>query len=228
LADPNEPVSADELNFLARTNLGGPVKFYGFPTNYSAYRSNSVVGGAGLQPLIAFRPIPNPANGRENEGINDVTFAPPGFPSGLNTGIFLGFHGKYNLAGTSNEENPLAYANPATGIYFHFILGQQAAVGHLDGLLATRDSLFVADLVTTGNVGAGSGAGAIYQIKALTPPTPPTPSFRRVGAQAEISWDRGTLQEASGLSGPWSEVNGAFSPQLFPVTGPAKFLRARY
>jgi hypothetical protein len=228
LVDASEPLSADELNFLARTNIGGPALFYGFPTNYSAYRSNTIVGGAGIQPLITFRPVPNPANGRENEGVNDITFAPPGFPNGLNTGIFLGFHGQYNKAGLANEENPVVYADPATGAYFHFILGQEPGVGHLDGLLATRDSLFVADLVTNGNMSAGSGQGVIYQVKSLVTPTPPTLSFRKLGTQVELNWTRGALQEASAVSGPWRDVPDAFSPYLFAPTGPARLLRTRY
>ena len=228
LVNGNEPHSADELNFIARTNLGGPVEFFGFPSNYTAYRTGTFVGGAGVAPLIAFQPIPNPANGAEAEGANQISFAPPGFPDGLNTGIFLGFHGKYSSAGTANEENPLVYANPATGDYFHFILGQQPGIGHLDGLLATRDSLFVADLITTGNPNSGNGAGVIYQIKSLATPTLPTLTIARVGAQIELSWDRGALQEADNINGPWSVVTDAFSPLLPSPTATQKFYRTMY
>ena len=227
LVNGNEPHSADEINFIARTNIGGAVQFFGFPTNYSAYRSNVVIGGAGIQPLIAFRPIPNPANGRENEGVNDITFAPTGFPNGLNTGIFAGFHGRFNNAGANNEENPVAYADPATGNYFHFILGQQAGIGHLDGLMSTRDSLFVADFVSTGNVGSGAGAGIIYQIKSLVTPSPLLDALP-VGGQIQLTWDRGSLEAAEQMSGPWTPVTEAFSPHLVLPTSPQKFFRARY
>src|SRR5262249_26988572 len=44
--DPNEPVSADELNFIARTNLGQSVPHFGFPTNYTEYRTGTIIGGA--------------------------------------------------------------------------------------------------------------------------------------------------------------------------------------
>ena len=77
------------------------MEFFGFPTNYSAYRSNVVIGGAGIQPLITFRPSPDPANGRENEGVSDITFAPPGFPNpaiaaigAKNRGRLPGFPGR--------------------------------------------------------------------------------------------------------------------------------------
>ena len=228
LVNGNEPLSADELNFVARTNLGGAVEFFGFPTNYTLYRTNTFVGGAGIPPLIAFQPIPNPFTGRESEGVNNITFAPPGFPNGLNTGLFLGFHGKFNNGGTANEENPVVYAGPANGNYFHFILGQQTGIGHLDGLLATRDSLFVADLVTTGNLSSGSGAGVIYQIKSLVTPAPPTVTARRVGAQIELQWDRGALQTATEVNGVWSDVADAFSPYVIVSDGPHKFYRVKY
>lgn len=223
----NEAFSADELNFLARTNLGGAVEFFGFPTNYSAYRSNVVVGGAGIQPLVAFRPIPNFATGRENEGVNQTAFAPPGFPNGLNTGVFAGFHGKFSSGGTANEENPVAYADPATGSYFHFIPGQQSGIGHLDGLMATRDSLFVADMVTSGNLFSGGGAGVIYQIKSLVMP-PPVLAGRPVGGSLELRWDRGELQQADSVGGPWTPVPDAVSPHPVIPSSPRKFFRARY
>ncbi len=228
LINGNEPLSADELNFIARTNIGGPIEFFGFPTNYTLYRTNTFVGGAGVPPLVVFEPIPNPFTGRESEGANDIAFAPPGFPDGLNTGIFLGFHGKYSNGGTANEENPVVYADPATGDYFHFILGQQPGIGHLDGLLATRDSLYVADLVSTGNPNSGAGAGVIYQIKSLVSPIPPSVTARRVGAQIELQWARGALQSADDSDGGWSDVADAFSPLLITPGGQRKFFRAYY
>jgi glucose/arabinose dehydrogenase len=228
LINGNEPLSADELNFIARTNLGGAVEFFGFPANYTLYRTNTFVGGDGIPPLISFQPIPDPFTGRESEGVNDLIFAPPGFPNGLNTGIFLGFHGRFSSAGAANEENPVVFADPATGSYFHFIRGQQPGLGHLDGLLATRDSLFAADLVSTGNLSSGAGAGLIYQIKSLVTPTPPTVTARRVGTEIELQWDRGALQSADESSGDWSAELDAFSPLLITPAGQRKFYRTRY
>lgn len=228
LVDGNEPHSADELNFIARTNLGGAVKFFGFPSNYISYRTNVFIGGAGIPPLIAFQPIANPFTGRESEGANQITFAPPGFPEGLNTGIFLGFHGKFSNAGAANEENPVVYADPATGTYFHFILGQQAGIGHLNSLLATRDSLFVADMVSTGNPSSGLNAGVIYQIKSLVTPALPPLTIKSLGTQLELRWERGTLQEAVTLAGPWTLVADAFSPLTFQPSAAQRFYRTAY
>jgi glucose/arabinose dehydrogenase len=228
LVDPDEPLSADELNLIARTNLGKTAVDFGYPSNYTAYRSGTIVGPAGVSPIIAFQPVPDPFTGLESEGANDIIFAPPAFPMGLNTGIFIGFHGKYNSGGANNEENPLVYANPATGSYFHFIRGQQPGIGHLDGLLSTRDSLFVADLVATGNPANGAGAGIIYQIMSLATPVPPTLGARFLGPQIELTWDRGALQETDDVTGEWHEVVDAFSPHLVPLNGPRKFYRTGY
>jgi len=225
LVDANEPLSADELNFIARTNLTEPAGFFGFPSNYTTYRTGAVVGGAGIQPLIAFQPLPSPATGHESEGANDVVFAPPGFPDGLNNGLFLGFHGRFNSGGLSNEENPLVFANPSNSSYFHFIEGQQPGFGHLDGLLATRDALFVADMVSSGNTGNGAAAGVIYQIKSLVLPVPPN---LKVSSSTQLTWDRGVLQESTKVSGPWVDVVDAFSPYELQTAAPQKFYRTRY
>src|SRR5690606_17038572 len=144
------------------------------------------------------------------------------------TGIFVGFHGKFNGGGLANEENPVVYADPETGEYFHFILGQQAGLGHPDGLLATRDSLFVADVTATGNMGNSPGTGAIYQIKSLVTPTAPDLTVKRAGVFLELRWDRGVLQQADEPGGPWQEILDSFSPYLTEPVGARKFYRAAY
>lgn len=228
LVNGNEPHSADELNFIARTNIGGAVDFFGFPSNYTSYRTNVFVGGAGIPPLISFQPVPDPFTGAESEGPNNLAIAPPGFPNGLNSGVFIGFHGKFSNGGTANEENPLVYADTVTAGYIHFIKGQQAGIGHLDGVVSTRDSLFVADLVTTGNASSGAGAGVIYQIKSLATPTPPVLTIRHVAGQVELAWSRGALQKSPGMAGPWTDVVDAFSPMLVSPDGLRNFFRTVY
>ena len=63
-------------------------EYFGFPTNYTEYRTGRTVGGAGIQPLIAFQPIPDPLTGRESEGANDIVFAPPGLSGRFEHGYF--------------------------------------------------------------------------------------------------------------------------------------------
>jgi len=224
LSNPNEPLSADELNVIPVANYGGVVEYFGFPTNYVEYRTGRIIGTQGVQPLVAFQPWPNPATGSESEGPNDIVFAPPGFPEGLNNGIFVGFHGRFNGGGLANEENPLVYVDLTTTNYFHFIGNQEPNIGHLDGLVATEDSLFVADLTSNGILDNGGGRGAIYQIKSLV--LPPI-RLRWVGPWVELTWNYGTLQRADNATGAWEDVPGATSPYLVDADQPRRFFRTR-
>lgn len=171
LVDVTEPFSTDELNRIAAAQIGGAVENFGFPNDYIPYRTGGQ-GVPGDNPLVAFQPLPNPLNGSESEGPAEIAFTPDSFKSILGEGVFVGFHGQFNLGGVANEENPLVYYNLATDSYFHFIENDQL-VGHLDGLWATHDALFLADFSTTGSVNRGNGLGAIYLIRALdTQPVP--------------------------------------------------------
>ncbi len=161
-----EAHSADELNRISADQIGGEVEDFGFPNNYIAYRVGEFVGGQGVPPLFAFTPIPELSNGSESEGPNEITFAPPGFPPGLNDGFFVGFHGQFSRAGLANEENPLVYADLNTGEYFHFVSNEEPQIGHLDGLLATGNKLYAADISAHGGFGSSAAnSGVIYQIR---------------------------------------------------------------
>jgi glucose/arabinose dehydrogenase len=172
LVEAIEAHSADEINVIPAAEIGGAVEDFGFPDNYVAYRSGETIGGAGIAPLVAFLPLPDPQTGEESEGPADIAFAPPGFPPGLNRGLFVGFHGQFSRAGLDNEENPLVYVDLESGEYFHFVDNDQPNVGHLDGLLPTADALFVADISPQGGFGSSAAnKGVIYQIRSLIPPT---------------------------------------------------------
>ncbi len=186
--DPNEPLSADELNKISAANLGGAVEDFGFVRDYIEYRTGNRIGSGAIQPIVAFQPIPDPKTGSESEGAVEIAFAPSGFPAGLNNGVFLGFHGKFNDAGVVNEENPLVYYDLSTGQYFHFIENTAPQIGHLDGLLATSDSLFAADLASSGTVFSPNGTGVIYQIKAV--PEPGAWVLVVIGGVALTCWRR--------------------------------------
>lgn len=231
LVDANEPHGADELNVLRAAAIGGAgagnVEFYGYPGNYTAYRTGVIVGGQGIQPLVAFQPLPNPLNGAESEGPNDIAFAPPAFPEPLNNGVFVTFHGKFGQGGTNNEENPLVFVDLNTTNYFHFIRPRLPGVGHLDGLLRTTDSLFISDMSTNGSLSMAAGKGMIYQVKALV--GPPVKA-RWLNDQVELSWPRGVLQSSSNPPSGWIDVTNV-SPQLIDPAAPAnprrRFFRTR-
>jgi len=167
LVDVNEPHSADEIHVIPAADLGSAILDFGFPSTYEAYRTGVTVGSTGDLPLVTFQPIP-PPNGAEAEGVNEIAFAPPLFPEPLAGGLFAGFHGRFNLAGDANEENPVAFVDLDDLSYFHFVPNTDPSVGHLDGLLATTDTLFLADISSQGALsGTAQNSGKIYAIKSL-------------------------------------------------------------
>jgi glucose/arabinose dehydrogenase len=161
--------SADELDTLARKDLGGRVESFGFPDNYVAYRTGTLVGGRGEKPVCAFQPLG--ARASESEGAVEIAFPPTAFPTALRSGVFIGFYGEYGKYGVDNGENPVVFCDRSTGSYYHFISNDEPGVAHPMSLLSTRDSLFVADLAANAALDAsGAGAGVIYQIRANPPP----------------------------------------------------------
>ena len=165
LVDPNEPLSADELNQIPAASLGGAAEHFGFPERYVEYRTGTLVGSGGIDPVIAFQPVP-PPGGSESEGAADVVFAPERFPVGLREGVFVGFHGRFSLVGIANEENPLVYVDLESSEHFHFIGNDEPNIGHPDSLAVSEDSLFVADLSSANGLSTAD-SGAIYRIRAL-------------------------------------------------------------
>jgi glucose/arabinose dehydrogenase len=162
----NASFSADELNRISAADLGNSVQNFGFPNRYVDYGTGQPVGTGGIDPLVAFMPI----EGRKSEGAAQIAFAPTAFPDGVKDGVFVGFHGKFNAAGASNDENALIFYDLSTDIYFDVVLPGSEGIGHFDGLLSTADSLYVADLNSNGSTGDTAPAGVIYQITAIPEP----------------------------------------------------------
>ena len=113
-------------------------------------------------------------------------------------------------AATVGQDSPpkgsqLAGISPkCSRIWARFIPSALPGVGHLDGLLATRDSLFVSDLSKTGNLTSSTGTGVIYQIKALVGPA--VHYRRNDNGQIELTWASGFLERAAAIEGPWAQV----------------------
>ncbi len=169
-----EPKSPDELNVLASGQIGGAIEDYGFAHDFIRYRTGERVGSGAIQPLAAFQPIPDPFTGSESEGAVEIAFAPESFRPYLGDGVFVGFHGEFNLGGLANEENPLVLVDLATGSYRHFIGNDEPYIGHIAGLLATSDALYLADLTSSGNMLGSQSDGVIYRITAAAVPEPGT------------------------------------------------------
>ncbi len=202
LSDADEPTSADEINHIAAADIGTSVFNFGFPNDYIEYRTGRRIGSGGIPPLVAFQPFPDPLNGSESEGPAEIAFAPPGFPDGLNNGIFVGFHGRFNLGGLFNEENPVVYYDLGTGAYFHFIENDEPAIGHLDTMAVTQDALFLADVSSTGSMDYGAGSGVIYEIKAVSRQAAPPPNDQPAGETSMLLRDHAFATLASRPSSP--------------------------
>ena len=82
-SDSNEPHSADELNIIPAAQIGGKIEDFGFPFNHVRYRTGRVVGG-GIQPWVAFQPLPDPKTGNEAEGPTSRSGPKWNGPAGLN------------------------------------------------------------------------------------------------------------------------------------------------
>jgi hypothetical protein len=190
----NEAWSADELDRIPAALIGKTVENFGFPYSYvkTIDRPGDPVTVVdpkyGIQPLIAFEPLPDPVltrEGSESEGASGFALSPPMFSAGLNHGVFIGFHGLFNQGGIANDENPLIFADPATGHYFDFISNNLPNVGHLDEALSTTNSLFLADISSTGDLfgASGPGQGVIYQIEAINHPPRLAPIANRIAQE---------------------------------------------
>ncbi len=151
-----------------------------------------------------------------------------GFPPALNNGFFVGFHGKWSLAGIANGENPVVFAKLTTTNYFQFIGNDEPNIGHLDGLLANDDSLFLADLTSTGNTDSSLNSGVIYQIKSLAAHVLSSSVSQN---SLTLGWSRGgVLQQADSLAGPWNTIAAGTNTVSIPIdpTQPQSFYRAQY
>src|SRR5262249_24853022 len=158
----------DEIDRIPVELIGQKVVNFGFP--YSYVKTVDQPGDPvtvvrpdyGVQPLIAFEPLTDPVltqEGSESEGSSGFALSPPMFPAGLNQVVFIGFPGLFNVGGTANDENPFISAEPSTGQYFDFISNDQAKIGHLDEALSTTNSLFIADISSTGDIFGTDGPG---------------------------------------------------------------------
>jgi glucose/arabinose dehydrogenase len=165
----NIAFSADELNVIPAGQIGGAVNDFGFGSNYVRYSDGATIGTSSH--VAAFLPMLGVG---QSEGANEIAIAPAAFPTGLDNGVFVGFHGQFNSGGANNDENSLLYYDFSTNVYTHIVRAGELNVGHLDGLLSTLNSVFISDLAKTGalfGVPFGPGTGAIYQLAVVPEPS---------------------------------------------------------
>jgi hypothetical protein len=86
---------------------------------------------------------------------------------------------------------------------------------------AVAQAAFFTNALTSGQV------QAIYQAGILPPP-PGTLAIQKWGAgQLQLNWNYGTLQTATNVAGPYSDVVGMISPCTLTPTNTQGFYRVR-
>ena len=167
---PESNTAADEINMIPANQVGTTVPDFGFAHSVILESDGTQAGdGGGVQPLQTFRAT---ADGKQSEGPNEIAFVPSNFPDGLAGGILVTFDGTSD-SGTANPQNPLVFYDPATNSYFHLIEAGQTGLGHIDGVLATNDAIFLSDLASQGSLFTGddgAGTGAIYELVPIPEP----------------------------------------------------------
>jgi glucose/arabinose dehydrogenase len=152
--DPTPP-QADELDEISSADLGTSVINFGYPNCYIQYITGTPVGSGCVQPLVAFQPI----GGARTQGPYQLAFAPPDFPAGYNNGIYVSFAGESggSFTGVLNDDDGVDYYSFDTGQYTQFIAPGEAGNGGTLGLLATGNTLYLADW-NNGNIEAITAA----------------------------------------------------------------------
>jgi glucose/arabinose dehydrogenase len=168
--NPNEK-GADTLNVVPRSQIGTTVLDFGFPNTYTDFNTGTRINPQpGVSnPLVAFIPVSD-SHGvlQYSEGLSGLDFvAPPcAMPFvGGQGGVFVGFHGVKNGTGSGNTQNAFLYYDFASGRYYPIVDGGTNGVGHLNTVLVSGNSLFLADFATAGIVDGpgGQNSGAIYE-----------------------------------------------------------------
>jgi glucose/arabinose dehydrogenase len=159
LTNPIEAFSADELNVIPADQIGTSVLDFGFPSSYVDYATGEVIGVDTA--AVAFLPI----DGDQAEGIAGIVFVPDSFPEGVAGGILAGFHGQFDLTGIENEENPIRWVDPETGEQRTLISNDSPGVGHIDSMVATEDTIYLADFCVASMTNS-IGCGVIYRLTA--------------------------------------------------------------
>jgi PKD repeat protein len=80
-------------------------------------------------------------------------------------------------------------------------------------------------LTVTGPVGTNTLSRASYII--VTNLGPVTVTIQLLGNQVNVSWPNGTLQSATGVTGPYTDLSNAVSPYTLTISNATQFFRVR-
>jgi glucose/arabinose dehydrogenase len=167
---------ADTLDVVPAANIGSTLYDFGFPNSYVDFATGQYINGdpSATPPLAAFLPVVD-TNGvlQSSEGLSGMSYVAPGsFPFvGALGGEIITFHGVKDASGVANYDNALLYYDFSSGVYTPIVDAGTSGIGHIDSVLVSGDSIFLADFATNGLVdqAGGSNTGAIYEFTIGTP-----------------------------------------------------------
>jgi glucose/arabinose dehydrogenase len=168
--------SADTLDLIPSSEIGTTVFDFGFPDSYVDFATGAYIDGdpSATPPLAAFLPVAG-ANGmlQSSEGLAGMAFVAPGtMPfAGPLGGEIVGFDGVSPAGGAANYDNTMLYYDFASGQYYPLVDAGLPGVGHLNTVLVSGNTIFMADTSIEGDLTSSDGAnsGAIYEFTVTTP-----------------------------------------------------------
>jgi hypothetical protein len=179
--DGNHPVnqfSADTLHVVPAANIGSTLYDFGFPDSYVDFATGQYVNGdpGATPPLVAFLQVAD-TNGvlQSSEGLSGMSYVAPGsFPfAGALGGEIMTFHGVKDATGAANYDDAVLYYDFSSGVYTPIVDAGTAGIGHIDSVLVSGDTIFLADFATNGLVdqSGGTNTGAIYEFTIAPEPS---------------------------------------------------------
>jgi len=98
----------------------------------------------------------------------------------------------------------------------------------LDKLVAAGNDASVSAMFDDFYLSSGAYLAAAPRVFGYTGGPLPLLQVSRSGNQLQVQWTTGTLQQATAITGPWSDVTGAAAPTYtFSPSGGQQFFRAR-
>lgn len=73
----------------------------------------------------------------------------------------------------------------------------------------------------------GTSYGAYNLMSVPTSTTPVTLNVQRLGADLQLSWSQGTLQSATNVAGPYTDMPAVPNPYTVPTTNAMEFFRVK-
>jgi len=214
-AHPVNEFSADTLNVVPAANIGSTLYDFGFPNSYVDFATGQYIDGdpGATPPLAAFLQVAD-TNGvlQSAEGLSGMSYVAPGsFPFvGALGGEIITFHGVKDASGAANYDDAVLYYDFSSGVYIPIVDAGTAGIGHIDSVLVSGDSIFLADFASNGLVdqAGGDNTGAIYEFT-IGVPEPSTGLLVAIGLATVLLTvgARRAMRKPYGVSG--AAIRGA-------------------